>query len=317
MAGDEPAAADRAETATKDAEQEMSEPPPRVGLIAEQTERDLAQSLANSDPLTQTNWLTVAEQDYLALFKPAAKPSPRGVVIVLPDRRQHPDWPQYVRPLRNGLAERGWITWALSLPYAPQPPPPARPADPAPMPNGETEETKPGDGETKNEENPAPKPMPAPEAMMDPETMMTPEQLANTTEKPPIDEQIDALQRQALAQIGNIANGNLVIIGVGEGGFWASRWAQQLQASRQDLRIKLVFIDIDNQVIGLDAGFAEFLPEPMPVLDLYPANRGPDAKLRKRLSKAAGFRRYIQQDLPQQALSNSRLINRVHGFAKN
>ena len=183
--------------------------------------------------------------------------------------------------------------------------------------NDETGETKPGDGETKNEENPAPKPMPAPEAMMDPETMMAPEQMTNTTEKPPIDEQIDALQRQALAQIGNIANGNLVIIGVGEGGFWASRWAQQLQASRQDLRIKLVFIDIDNQVIGLDAGFAEFLPEPMPVLDLYPANSGPDAKLRKRLSKAAGFRRYIQQDLPQQALSNSRLINRVHGFAKN
>lgn len=54
-------------------------------------------------------------RSFFNLFTETDGPA-RGAVIVLHGRGLHPDWPAVVRPLRVGLARRGWATLAMQMP---------------------------------------------------------------------------------------------------------------------------------------------------------------------------------------------------------
>ena len=291
----------------------------RVGIIDGQVDQRLEANLIATDPLTESVWLETDQNRYLALSKPALKPRPQGLVILFPDRNQHPDWPETIRPLRNGLAEKGWHTWSIRLPYAPKPKPPARPIPQASEPESDdqTMVKQEQDGESMQDEIDnestqiaASQEQPA-NAMQDKKADMA---MADTAPKP-IAEQIEALRQSLLQRIGTVPNNRLVLIGVGEGAFWASQWAQRL-AGENGIDIALVMINARNQVTGSDMYITQFLSTPLPVLDIYASDNNHDARLRQSAGEMAGFTRYIQQDLPLRTLAASRLVNRVHGFAR-
>ncbi len=50
----------------------------------------------------------------LSAKSPARKE--RGGIILLHDIDAHPDWPEVISPLRNGLPEKGWSTLSIQLP---------------------------------------------------------------------------------------------------------------------------------------------------------------------------------------------------------
>lgn len=61
-------------------------------------------------------WLRSNGTDFLALSAKAPAAEERGGVILLHDIGDHPDWPEIISPLRNGLPEKGWSTLSIQLP---------------------------------------------------------------------------------------------------------------------------------------------------------------------------------------------------------
>lgn len=61
-------------------------------------------------------WLHSNGTDFLALSAKASATKERGGVILLHDVGAHPDWPEIISPLRNGLPEKGWSTLSIQLP---------------------------------------------------------------------------------------------------------------------------------------------------------------------------------------------------------
>ncbi len=61
-------------------------------------------------------WLQSNGSDFLALSAKTPATKERGGVILLHDIDAHPDWPEIISPLRNGLPEKGWSTLSIQLP---------------------------------------------------------------------------------------------------------------------------------------------------------------------------------------------------------
>lgn len=74
-------------------------------------------------PLERGEWVSVpgADSEFRAIFTPSTAPTSHGAVILIPDRRGHPDQPRIARPLRTGLPEAGWNTLAIPAPPADRP----------------------------------------------------------------------------------------------------------------------------------------------------------------------------------------------------
>ncbi len=62
--------------------------------------------------------LKAGEMEFYAIHTEVMSPLSKGAVILLHDREAHPNWPDVIRPLRTGLAERGWETLSLQMPLA-------------------------------------------------------------------------------------------------------------------------------------------------------------------------------------------------------
>lgn len=69
-------------------------------------------ALFDGEPVT----LNADEQDFLAIYTGAADGGTANAAIVMHGIGVHPDWDQVVKPLRVGLAERGWSTLSLQMP---------------------------------------------------------------------------------------------------------------------------------------------------------------------------------------------------------
>lgn len=57
------------------------------------------------------------ENTLVALHLRAFSHQPKGQIILLPGANEHPNWPKGIASLRIGLAEQGWVSLALSLPF--------------------------------------------------------------------------------------------------------------------------------------------------------------------------------------------------------
>jgi pimeloyl-ACP methyl ester carboxylesterase len=89
------------------------------------------QSAHASDILKEQRWasqltdqLVVGEpvqikagaREFFAIYTPAAAAEKRGGVILLHGMGAHPDWPEVIAPLREGLPESGWATLSIQMP---------------------------------------------------------------------------------------------------------------------------------------------------------------------------------------------------------
>ncbi len=62
--------------------------------------------------------LKAGDTEFYAIHTEVMSPVQKGAVILLHDREAHPNWPDVIRPLRTGLADRGWETLSLQMPLA-------------------------------------------------------------------------------------------------------------------------------------------------------------------------------------------------------
>ena len=118
----EPEAGTETET---EAEVERAELPER----SEVAEVEIARVITDDEQQR----LSDGHKEFLALWKPANASQAAGVVILVPGKGEHADWPKTIAPLRQRLPDNSWATLSLSLPDDPSDAPQARPADePAP-----------------------------------------------------------------------------------------------------------------------------------------------------------------------------------------
>ncbi|WLQ13892.1 DUF3530 family protein [Hahella aquimaris] len=109
QAEEEPAEESSSKAASEPAPQRKPALNPQVSMLL---------SLAKSLPGSQVLWLNGKQGDasaMLALYKPANVAEQQGAVMLLHDRGQHPDWPQFIHSLRNELPDEGWHTLSIAL----------------------------------------------------------------------------------------------------------------------------------------------------------------------------------------------------------
>lgn len=59
-------------------------------------------------------WLEAEGERFFAIARRAARPEPRGGVLLVGGRGEHPDYPGVMSPVRRELADQGWLTLALA-----------------------------------------------------------------------------------------------------------------------------------------------------------------------------------------------------------
>ena len=296
--------------------------PPRAALLPREALQ--AQSLARRYP-DQARWLEAGDERALALLRPAATPTPKGWVILLPGDAESADWPRALGPLRLGLAEHGWNTLAVSLPdpqaallpdaafgVRPADTPPAAPEAPAAA-EGEPAAAAPAEAETP----------PEAEAETETETETETDEAAPAPVEPPqppprpYAERVDARLDAALALAAAQPAGQVVLLGHGSGAYWALRFAHQ----RPDAGIARVALVTPLQAPGERLPLAELLATlKQPVGDFYYRDGRSEsaAAERRRQAAALGRRDYAQtglspviDDLPAE---QQRLVRRVRGW---
>lgn len=64
----------------------------------------------------QIRQLEAGDDRFLGLFLPAARPSPRGGILLVADRGEHADAPRLIAASRRQLSDAGWHTLSIALP---------------------------------------------------------------------------------------------------------------------------------------------------------------------------------------------------------
>jgi len=89
----------------------------------QQQERNFDQLLAQNSLPEEVVWLDIkypgaaSSVQSIALRSNSKTPITQGAALIIPDTKQHADWPVLVHPLRNSLPFAGWTTLALTLPW--------------------------------------------------------------------------------------------------------------------------------------------------------------------------------------------------------
>lgn len=94
----------------------------------------LANTAHSSDAIKEQRWavqikeqlmvgqplqIAAGQESFFALYTPASSKIQRGGVVLLHGLGAHPDWPEVISPLREGLPESGWATLSIQLPVWP------------------------------------------------------------------------------------------------------------------------------------------------------------------------------------------------------
>jgi hypothetical protein len=103
------------ETAPESVEKQSEEQAAEISRAQNQE-----QALHRRLPTAQLRQLESGDDAFLGLFLPAAKPQPRGGVLLIADRNEHADWPELIGPARRYLSSQGWHTLAITLPETPR-----------------------------------------------------------------------------------------------------------------------------------------------------------------------------------------------------
>ena len=78
----------------------------------ERIKEQIIDYILEGDPVS----LQSINHKFLAIFNQADDEQAKGAVIIMHGRGHHPNWPEVVQPLRNGLVEFGWHTLSIQMP---------------------------------------------------------------------------------------------------------------------------------------------------------------------------------------------------------
>lgn len=162
----------------------------------------MAQLAKSQSPDTEVMWLETQLEAFLGLYHPANSANPMGAALILPHDRTSPDWPEMVHSIRTQLPNQSWHTLAIAMPEEPRSTVPIRAVETA-------------------------TPAPDSSAQAEPDSY-----------KEKVFERIDAGLNAAKEKIKG--SERLLIIGIGTGGYWASRYLKDKQPAASTL---LVLID--------------------------------------------------------------------------
>ena len=300
-----------------------AEPVPSEHPVPASRSESIAAELKRQLPASEFVNLNAADEDFVALWRPANVGDPKGVVILLPGEGESADWPRGIGPLRRGLPDHGWHTLSLSLPDPPGPT--ARPADkPAAAPTDNTGNTS---EQAQQEQQPEQAPAPSEAGNLSEATAATApepdEQAADTGEPatpPPMPraERIAKRIEAALAFARSKQPAAIVLLGQGTGAYWAAQVMQQ-QAPPGVTRLVMVQ---PHQPDGQEEPLAQLLgPLKLPIGDYYyKEGTGNLSQARDRLNASRRNRHpsYSQVGLPPKTgdrqVDDEQLVRRVRGW---
>lgn len=283
----------------------------------------IAAELKRQLPASEFVNLNAADEDFVALWRPANDGNPKGVIILLPGEGESADWPRGVGPFRRGLPDHGWHTLSLSLPDAAAPvasvaaEPPKAPAAPEQA-SGETSEPEqaapPSEAgylpeTTSAATDTAGEPANEPEAA-DASTAPVP----SLTQAERVAKRIEA----ALAFARSKQPAAMVLLGHGTGAYWGAQFLQQ-QGPPGVTRLVMVQ---PRQPEGQDEPLAQLVaPLKVPTGDFYyKEGVGTLSAARDRLNASRRNRHpsYGQIGLPPRTgdrqVDDEQLLRRVRGW---
>lgn len=279
----------------------------------------MAADLARQLPPAEVLQLQAGEETFLALWQPANVAEPKGLVILLPGEGESADWPRGIGPLRRGLPDHGWHSLSLSLPDSPpfsvpdapaageETPTPEEPAsdDSASEPPGEPEEA----GYLPEETAP-----PAEDAPAEQQDADSRETVAAEPEETGLPERIDARISAALEHARSLQPPTIVLLGQGNGAWWAARHLQQWAPDDVERLALIQPLQPDDQQEPL----AQLVP-PLKVAtgDFYYRDNPSallEARARLNASRRIAHPAYHQVGLTTLAGEQEQLVRRVRGW---
>lgn len=266
-------------------------------------------ALAKMQPQsTEVIWLETRQESFLGLLELANRGQPEGNILILPDDRTSPDWPVIVHDLRRQLPDYGWNTLAVELPPLPQPdavravqlPVIDMPASGTPAQADAASQTDPNQPDTTQTD---------PAAADDD----APDYQAYSSQA---FERISAARNQLASR----SEGQQVIIGLGSGAYWASRYLQE----NPEPMTYLILIDAQQPAAISEPKLTALLSElQATTLDLYHSSNLPDsaeeeaAALRRNAVARSQRNGYAQRRMPVTpmpvAQKNQRLVQTLRG----
>ena len=81
-----------------------------------QREQRWANEIVDAILVGEPVWLEAGDRSFLSIYTEPAGAARRGAVILVHGVGVHPDWPDVINPLREGLPEHGWATLSLQMP---------------------------------------------------------------------------------------------------------------------------------------------------------------------------------------------------------
>lgn len=109
-------AADPVPAATPDATEKPAEEKPAERQPLPERSQEEAAALERKIPAQEQQQLQAGSDTFLALWKPANTPDPKGAVIIIPGAGETADWPQVIGPLRRNLPNAQWSSLSITLP---------------------------------------------------------------------------------------------------------------------------------------------------------------------------------------------------------
>ncbi|HWT69769.1 MAG TPA: alpha/beta hydrolase family protein [Pseudomonas sp.] len=109
-------AADPAPAVTPDATEMPAEEKPVERQPLPERSQEEAAALERKIPAQEQQQLQAGNDTFLALWKPANTPDPKGAVIIIPGAGETADWPQAIAPLRRNLPNAQWSSLSITLP---------------------------------------------------------------------------------------------------------------------------------------------------------------------------------------------------------
>ncbi|MED7667867.1 DUF3530 family protein [Pseudomonas moraviensis subsp. stanleyae] len=296
-------AADPAPAATdKPAEEKPAERQP----LLERSQEEAA-ALQRKLPAQEQQQLQAGSDTFLALWKPANNPEPKGAVIIVPGAGETADWPQAVGPLRRKLPDAEWSSLSITLPDLQGDAIAPRVIEPAAAPKAP---------ETASKDATTAQPI---EQAAGGEAEVAEQVVAETSEEQAkadadrIFGRIDA----AIAYAEQQSARSIVVLGHGTGAYWAARFLSERQTPQVE---KLVMVDAQAPVKALPP-LAELTPTlKLPTVDIFYMDRALDRnaalermQASKRL-KTSAFSQVALKVLPDKKAEQEQLFRRVRGW---
>ena len=266
--------------------------------------QDNALALQEQLPVSEQRMLKAGDDSFLALWKPANTPNPKGTLILLPDDGESADWPQSIGPLRKRLPDAGWHTLSLTMPdpYV-QIPTASDAVEPAATDNAPAGTAEPGTA-------PAADPAPASKA-------------AETSDVPSVS--VEQHSKRLLTRVQAALEfaqqqppGSIILLGHGTGGYWATEFLAQNSSSKIQ-GLLLVSATVPD---GLSSDIEEQLPKlQLAIGDFFfkdPQGAAAGAQLRKQAALRSKHPAYRQVALgalsgnPQ--VEQEQLYRRIRGW---